>query len=224
MPGVILVTRKQRHKLGPCLWRMRYICYLFGTLVVTLVAILVWSLPLWVVFLPAEVFVLVDGLYLSSALNKVPDGRLSKENQWHTEADDCFKPYTLVMKNGESKLALTLRWGGGLLSSVSGFGIFFNKTGVLTPRVFTYFASKLGAFADVSVFFHLYPAETPSVSDEERYHISRSASIPGCYRLVVRHGFMDEVVSLDLGVLIYEQVRKFVVHQVAAKSVEAGLR
>lgn len=74
------------------------------------------------------------------------------------------------------------------------------------------------------VFFHLHPAETPSVSEEERYHISRFASIPGCYRFVVRHGFMDEVVSPDLGVLIYEQARKFVVHQVAAKSVEAGLR
>ncbi|KAH6986778.1 hypothetical protein EDB80DRAFT_874803 [Ilyonectria destructans] len=155
---------------------------------VTLVAILVWRLPLWVVFLPAEVFAIVDGLYLSSAINKTPDG-ICKKNQWHTEADDCFQPYTLVMKNR------------------GGFGIFFNKTR-----------------ADVSVFFHLHPAKTPSVSDEERYHISRFASIPGCYRFVVRHGFMDEVVSPDLGVLIYEQVRKFVVHQVAAKSVEAGLR
>ncbi|KAH6873596.1 hypothetical protein B0T10DRAFT_588628 [Thelonectria olida] len=128
------------------------------------------------------------------------------------------------MKNREGKLALTLRWGGDLLSSVSGFCIFFNKTGVLTPSVFTYFASKLGALPDVSVFFHLHPAETPSVSDEECYHISRFASIPGCYRLVVRHGFIDEIVSPDLGVLIHEQVRKFVVHQAAAKSVEAGLR
>ncbi|KAL6411729.1 potassium transporter [Ilyonectria robusta] len=187
---------QQHHKLGPCLRRMRYICHLLRHPLVTPVAILVWRLPIWVVFLPALVFATVDSLYLSSALNKVPDGawfallistlmtgmfllwRFGKEIQWRAETENRFQPSTLVMKNGESKLALTLRWGGDILSSVSGFGIFFDKTGVLTRSVFTHFASKLGALPDVSVFFHLHPVETPSIPDEERYHISRFASIP----------------------------------------------
>ncbi|CAM1508541.1 Fc.00g053890.m01.CDS01 [Cosmosporella sp. VM-42] len=238
MLGTVLVTAVYNnttslgHAYGVCVIFVTF----FDTLMVTLVAILVWQLPLWVVFLPALFFATLDGLYLSSALNKVPDGawftllisalmagmfllwRFGKENQWRAEAEDRFRPSTLVMKNKEGNLALTPRWGGDVLTPVGGFGIFFDKTGVLTPSVFTHFASKLSALPCVSVFFHLHPVETPSVPDEERYHITRFASIPGCYRLVVRHGFMDEVVSPDLGVLIYEKVRKFVVHQAAAKS------
>ncbi|KAH6894750.1 potassium uptake protein [Thelonectria olida] len=242
MLGTILVTAVYNnttslgHAYGVCVIFVTF----FDTLMVTLVAILVWRLPIWLVFLPALVFATLDGLYLSSALNKVPDGawftllisalmagmfllwRFGKESQWHAEAEDRFRPSALVMKNGEGKLALTPRWGGDILSPIIGFGIFFDKTGVLTPSVFTHFASKLGALPNISVFFHLHPVETPSVPEDERYHISRLASIPGCYRLVVRHGFMDEVVSPDLGMLIYDQVRKFVVRQAAAKSAAAS--
>lgn len=238
MLGTVLVTAVYNnttslgHAYGVCVIFVTF----FDTLMVTLVAILVWRLPLWVVFLPALTFATLDGLFLSSALNKVPDGvwltllisalmtamfllwRFGKENQWRAEAEDRFQPSTLIMKNREGKLALTPRWGSDLISPVRGLGIFFDKTGVLTPSVFIHFASKLGAVPDVSVFFHLHPVETPSVPEEERYHISRFASIPGWYRLVVRHGFMDEVVSPDLGMLIYEQVRKFVVREAATKS------
>ncbi|KAI3550534.1 potassium uptake protein, partial [Colletotrichum filicis] len=241
MLGTILVTAVYNnttslgHAYGVCVIFVTF----FDTLMVTLVAILVWRLPVWLIALPALMFATLDGLYLSSALNKVPDGawftllisalmagmfllwRFGKENQWRAEAEDRFQPSTLVTKNKEGMLALTQRWGGDVLSPVSGFGIFFDKTGVQTPSVFTHFASKLGALPDVAVFFHLHPVEVPSVPDSERYHISRFANLAGCYRLVVRHGFMDEVVSPDLGALIYEQVRKFVVQQAASKAATA---
>ncbi|GKT63000.1 LOW QUALITY PROTEIN: potassium uptake protein [Colletotrichum tofieldiae] len=241
MLGTILVTvvynntTSLGHAYGVCVIFVTF----FDTLMVTLVAILVWGLPVWLVALPAFAFATLDGLYLSSALNKVPDGawftllisalmagmfllwRFGKENQWRAEAEDRFQPSTLVAKNKEGMLALAQRWGGDVLSPVNGFGIFFDKTGVQTPSVFTHFASKLGALPDVSVFFHLHPVELPTVPAAERYHISRFANIPGCYRLVVRHGFMDEVVSPDLGALVYEQVRKFMVRQATAKAAAA---
>ncbi|OHW91868.1 potassium uptake protein [Colletotrichum incanum] len=242
MLGTILVTvvynntTSLGHAYGVCVIFVTF----FDTLMVTLVAILVWGLPVWLIALPAFAFATLDGLYLSSALNKVPDGawftllisalmagmfllwRFGKENQWRAEAEDRFQPSTLVNKNKDGMLALTQRWGGDVLSPVNGFGIFFDKTGVQTPSVFTHFASKLGALPDVSVFFHLHPVEVPTVPAAERYHISRFANIPGCYRLVVRHGFMDEVVSPDLGALVYEQVRKFMVRQATAKAAAAS--
>ncbi|SPO02054.1 probable HAK-1 potassium transporter [Cephalotrichum gorgonifer] len=239
MLGTILVTAiynnttRLGHAYGVCV----IFVTLFDTIMVTLVAIFVWRLPIWVVFLPALIFATHDGLYLSSALTKVPRGawftlllaallavvfllwRFGKENQWLAEAEDRFQPSKLVVKNGEGKLVLTPRWGGDLLSPVSGFGIFFDKTGVLTPSVFTHFASKLGALPEVCVFFHLHPVDTPSVPDEERYYISGFASIPGCYRLIVRHGFMDEVVSPDLSALIYKHVREFAARRTVVKPV-----
>ena len=233
MLGAILVTviysdtTRLGNAYGVCVMFVTF----FDTCMVTLIALIVWKLSPLIVIIPWLVFASVDGLYLSSALTKVPDGawftltlsgilaclfllwRFGKENQWRAEAGDRFKPTQLVKKDEEGKLRLTDKWGGDALSAIRGFGVFFDKTGVLTPSVFTHFVSKFVSVPDVAVFFHLHPVETPSVAPEERYKVSHFTAVPGCYRLVIRHGFMDEVISPDLGALVYEQVRKFIIRQ-----------
>lgn len=102
------------------------------------------------------------------------------------------------------------KYGGGTLSTIKGLGIFFDKAGETTPIVFSQFAIKLVAAPEVMVFFHLRPLEMPSVPPEGRYSVSRLA-IPNCYRLIVRHGYMDEVITPDLAVLIYQQIRNFII-------------
>lgn len=126
----------------------------FDTCFVTLVALIVWRIPPYVVFLPWLFFATHDGLYLTSALNKVPDGawftltlagilaglfllwRFGKENQWLAEAEDRFRPNELIKKGSDDKLSLATRWGGGSVTPIRGFGIYFDKTGVLTPTVY----------------------------------------------------------------------------------------
>ncbi|KAK4239424.1 potassium transporter-domain-containing protein [Achaetomium macrosporum] len=233
MIGAILVTAiysdttRLGNAYGVCVMFVTF----FDTCMVTLVALIVWKFPPWLVALPWLFFALIDGLYLSSALNKVPDGawftltlsallaclfllwRFGKESQWRAEAEDRFKPHILVREDGEGRLRLTERWGGDSLSVIRGVGIFFDKFGVLTPAVFTHFVSKFVAVPEVAVFFHLHAVEVPTVPADERYHVSRFSAVPGCYRLVVKHGFMDEVISPDLAALVYEQVRKAIVRQ-----------
>lgn len=235
MCGTILVTAvysnttRLGNAYGVCVMFVTF----FDTCMVTLVALIVWRIPPYLVVVPWLCFASVDGLYLSSALNKVPDGawftltisaimtglfmlwRFGKESQWKAEAEDRFRLNTLVIKDDEGKLKLTQRWGGDQLSQIRGLGIFFDKTGVMTPAVFTQFASKFNAVMDVTVFWHLHPVEAPTVPDAERYSVSKFTTIPGCYRLVVKHGFMDEVMSPDLAALIYEKVRSFVIRQAA---------
>lgn len=266
MAGTVLVTAVYRdttrlgNAYGVCVMFVTF----FDTCMVTLVALIVWRINPFIVFLPWLVFATLDGLFLSSALIKVPEGawltllvsgllaalfllwRFGKENQWRAEAEDRFRPGTLVTVEpsrkvdadnktaidvssinsqdqpllseaaaaaatmGPATLRLTDKWGGEQLSRIKGMGIFFDKTGVMTPTVFTQFVTKLVAVPDVMVFFHLHPVETPTVPDHQRYVVSRFRGIPGCYRVVVRHGFMDEVISPDLAGLVYEQLREFV--------------
>lgn len=78
--------------------------------------------------------------------------------------------------------------------------------------IFTQFLSKFVAAPEIMVFFHLRPLSTPSVPVENRYSITRTA-IPSCYRLIVRHGYTDEVVTHDLGLLVCEQVRRFIIRE-----------
>lgn len=244
--GTVLVTAvysnttRLGNAYGVC---VIFVC-LFDTCMVTLVALIVWGLPAYAVALPWLFFACIDGLYLSSALTKVPDGawltltiagilaglfllwRFGKESQWRAEAEDRIRPSSLVVRDrsGQTdKLRLTERYGGDPLSVVRGFGIFFDKTGVMTPSVFTHFASKFTAVPEIMVFFHLHPVEAPSVPDDERYAVSRFTAIPGCYRLVVKHGFMDEVISPDLAALVYEQLRKFVIRQASYRAGELAI-
>lgn len=243
MAGTILVTGVFRNttRLGNAYGVCVIFVCLFDSCIVTLVALLVWALPPYVVLLPWLFFASIDGLYLSSALTKVPDGawltltiagilaglfllwRFGKECQWRAEAEDRIKPGSLVTKTGDGRLRLTDRWGGDQLTVIRGFGVFFDKTGVMTPAVFTHFASKFLSVPDVMVFFHLHHCETPFVPDDERYSVSRFTAIPGCYRLVVKQGFMDEVISLDLAALLYEQLRRFVIRQASYRAADAEL-
>jgi KUP system potassium uptake protein len=200
----------------------------FDSCMVTLVAILVWRIKPYFVFLPWLTIACMDGAFLSSALIKVPDGawftlllacllasifilwRFGKEQQWFAEAEDRFPTTHFVKQNEIGDLQLTEMFGGKTLSRSQGFGVFFDKAGETTPIIFSQFIRKLVTAPEVIVFFHLRPLETPNVAPENRYHVTRLA-IPNCYRLVVRHGYMDDVITPDLAALIYAQVHKHIV-------------
>ncbi|KAF2709019.1 potassium transporter [Pleomassaria siparia CBS 279.74] len=200
----------------------------FDTCMVMLVAILVWHIKPYIVFLPWLTIACLDGAFLSSSLVKVPDGawftlllsialasvfilwRFGKEQQWSAEASDRFPTSHFVRTNDEGRLQLTSMFAEKTLSTIEGFGIFFDKAGETTPIVFSQFIRKLITTPEVVVFFHLRPLATPSVAPEDRYSVTR-LGIPNCYRLVVRHGYMDEVITPDLASLVFEKVRNHIV-------------
>lgn len=212
----------------------------FDTCMVTLVAILIWRIKPYLVLIPWLTVACMDGAFLSSALIKVPDGawftlllatllacmfilwRFGKEQQWFAEAEDRYPTTHFVKTCEEGRIQLTERFGGKTISSIEGFAIFFDKAGETTPIVFSQFVRKLVTMPEVIVFFHLRPLEVPSVAYEDRYHVSRLA-IPNCYRLVVRHGYMDEVVTPDLGSLVYDKVHDYILsHALDREGEEKG--
>ncbi|KAF2202665.1 potassium transporter [Delitschia confertaspora ATCC 74209] len=230
MVGTVLVagiynnTTSLGNAYGVCVMFVTF----FDTCMVTLVAIVVWRMKAYLVFFPWLIIACFDGTFLSSSLVKVPDGawftlalscvlaavfilwRFGKEQQWFAEASDRFPTTHFVATRSDGKLQLSERFGEKTLSSIEGFGIFFDKAGETTPIVFSNFIRKLVTAPEVIVFFHLRPLETPSVAPENRYSVSRLA-IPNCYRLVVRHGYMDEVITPDLASLVFEKVRHHIV-------------
>jgi KUP system potassium uptake protein len=224
--GIFNNTTSLGNAYGVCVMFVTF----FDTCMVTLAAILVWKLNPYLVFLPWLIILCLDGAFLSSALVKVPDGawftltlaavlaslfilwRFGKEQQWKAEAEDRFPTSHFVQKREDGQLMLTQKYGSTSLSTIQGFGIFFDKAGETTPIVFSQFIRKLVTAPEVIVFFHLRPLETPSVAPERRYHVSRLA-IPNCYRLIVRHGYMDQVVSPDLASLVFDKIRNHIVRQ-----------
>lgn len=198
----------------------------FDTCMVSLAAMFVWRISPYWIFFPWLTIACLDGVYLTSALTKVPDGawftltlagvltllfilwRFGKEQQWAAEAADRFPTTHFVKKKDDGTVQLAEAYGGSTLSSIKSFGIFFDKGGGTTPPVFSQFVIKLVASPQVVVLFHLRPLETPTVPPEDRYTVSRLA-IPDGYRLIVRHGFNDEVITPDLASLIHDQIRSY---------------
>jgi KUP system potassium uptake protein len=190
---------------------------------VAIVALVVWRLNALLVLFLFLVFASLDGVYLSSALIKVPSGawftlvlalvlssifilwRFGKENQWSSESKDRFQPSYLLTTNSDGQTKLTKAFGGRDVSTIPGVGIFFDKVGDMVPIVFTQFVSKFAARPEITVFFHMRPLSLPTVPESERYVITRT-SIPSCYRLTIRHGYTDQIVTPDLGRMIVEQI------------------
>lgn len=225
---------------------------------VSLVALIIWRTSAIIVLCGFLIFGSLDGLYLSAALIKVPNGawftlalavilssiiilwRFGKENQWRAEASDRIPPSHILSAgtNPESSsdkgttapahiLRLTPAFGGAPISPIKGIGIFFDKTGSphTTPTVYIHFLQKFQASPAVVVFFRLRALSIPTVASEDRISVSRSFSpaivdgtlAPSGFRdffcIPLRHGYTDEVVTRDLGVLLYEQLRGFVIRE-----------
>lgn len=216
---------------------------------VSLVALIVWRLQIAIIIAGFLVFGTLDGLYLSSALTKVPDGawftlclavllssifvlwRYGKENQWAAEAEDRVPPSQLLTElpndneksNGSASiLRLTPALGGAPVSRLRGVGVFFDKTGSPngTPTVFVHFLQKFQAAPTVVVFFHIRPLSCPTVPPEDRFSVTRCFPLAGpkmalqnMYRVTIRHGYGDQIMTSDLGLLIYENLRAFIIRE-----------
>jgi KUP system potassium uptake protein len=190
------------------------------------------------ILLPWLIFACLDGTFLSSALIKVPDGawftillasalaatfilwRFGKEQQWKAEASDRHSLAKFVDKDEDGSLRLAGRNGGESLTITRGLGIFFDKGGIKTPLVFSQFISKLVSTPQVMVFFHMRALEYPTVPPDERFVVSKIRYLPNCYRIVVRYGFMDEVVTRDLASVIFRHLREFVIRENLPGAVE----
>ncbi|THY76394.1 putative potassium transporter [Aureobasidium pullulans] len=247
MVGTVIVTAvysnttKLGHAYGVCVILVTFIT----TNLVTLVALIVWKTNPFLVFAIWLPLVTLDGLYLSSALTKVPDGawftlllamllasffslwRYGKEKQWTTEAKTQAQLSELVVYSSNNlasstatshdmsaKKSFHLSWrhGGGELTETKGMGIFFDKSGtdIHVPQVYEHFITKFEAQMQVVVFLHLRALSEPHVHEEDRYTIARTP-LPNVYRMTIRYGYVDRVVTPDLGKLVYEQVRMAIV-------------
>lgn len=208
---------------------------------VSIIAIVVWKLH-WLLVLAVWLpFVTLDGLFLSSALTKVPGGawftlmlavilssifvlwRYGKEKQWAAEESGLLKLSTFIRKNEKGQYCLPVSMGGRELNPIKGertrhtvtpsdrlgVAIFFDKSGDGVPPVFEEFIRKFEALPEIQVLLHLRGLSRPYASDEEKFEVRKTA-LSNCYRIVVRYGYNDIVVTEGLGDLVYEKLKEFI--------------
>ncbi|KAJ9154879.1 Potassium transporter 5 [Pleurostoma richardsiae] len=219
MIGTVIVTAVYNNTTS--LGNAYGVCVIFVTFITTcmvsVIAILAWRLPIYVVLPIFLIFAGLDGAFLSAVLTKVPEGawftlllafilssifilwRFGKENQWAAESLDRLPPDAVLVRGDPARGAparLAQAFGGTPVSVVPGLGIFFDKVGdsSVLPTSFAHFVRKFAARPAVLVFFHMRPLPVASVAPGERFVVTRTAGVPNCYGVVMRHGYADDVI------------------------------
>lgn len=237
MIGTIIVTAVYNNttSLGNAYGVCVILVTFFDTCLVTLVTLIVWLVPWYFVAFPATIIATLDGAFLSAAMTKVPLGawftltlaailatffivwRFGKEQQWAAEAADRAPLSKFARKDADDVYRLA-RHDNEPVSTNRGFGIFFDKIGDgSTPMVFSQFLEKLVTRPETTVFLNLRAVERPTVADEDRFFVY-DLPWPNCYRLMIRYGYMDEVVTPDLASVVLEQVRRHIIQRHSRKS------
>lgn len=169
------------------------------TFLMALVIVFVWqkSILLAVAFL--LVFWFIEGVYLSAAFMKVPQGGWAPlvlsvifmlvMYIWHY---GTRRKYNYDLHN-----KVSLKWLLGLGPSlgivrVPGIGLIYSELATGVPAIFSHFVTNLPAFHKVLVFVCVKSVPVPYVSPEERFLIGRVCPRPyRMYRCIVRYGYKD---------------------------------
>ncbi|RGP75252.1 potassium uptake [Fusarium sporotrichioides] len=159
--------------------------------------------------------------------------RWGKEQQWEAEQRDMVDPSEFVLSSRSTsrnnsiargmsgdgsmrsiRFRLSPEFGGGQVMTAPGLGIFFDKvggTGDHIPKVFTQFIRKFQTRPQVIVFFHMRSLSQPTVPSDQRFVIARvTTKIPSCYRIVLRHGYMDDILTPNLAPIIVNELMTFI--------------
>ncbi|GLT68739.1 hypothetical protein SLA2020_409440 [Shorea laevis] len=169
------------------------------TFLMALVIVFVWQKSILLAATFLLFFWFIEGVYLSSALTKVPQGGwvplvlaiffMLIMFVWHY---GTRKKYNYDLHN-----KVSLKWLLGLGPSlgivrVPGIGLIYSELATGVPAIFSHFVTNLPAFHKVLVFVCVKSVPVPYVSPEERFLIGRICPRPyRMYRCIVRYGYKD---------------------------------
>ncbi|XP_010496894.1 PREDICTED: potassium transporter 4 isoform X2 [Camelina sativa] len=169
------------------------------TFFMALVIVVVWEKSIFLAALFLGTVWIIEGVYLSAALMKVPQGGwvplvlafilMIAMYVWHY---GTRRKYSFDLHN-----KVSLKWLLGLGPSlgivrVPGIGLVYSELATGVPAIFSHFVTNLPAFHKVVVFVCVKSVPVPHVSPEERYLIGRVCPKPyRMYRCVVRYGYND---------------------------------
>lgn len=169
------------------------------TFLMALVIIFVWQRSIFMASAFLIFFWFIEGIYLSSAFIKIPQGG------WISLLLSCIFLFVMFVwhygtrkkYNFDLHNKVSLKWLLGLGPSlgivrVPGIGLVYSELATGVPAIFSHFVTNLPAFHNVLVFVCVKSVPVPFVSPEERFLIGRICPRPyRMYRCIVRYGYQD---------------------------------
>jgi KUP system potassium uptake protein len=170
---------------------------LVDTLLTFFVIRFLWRYPLWLCLFATGFFVAVDAMFFSATLLKVADGG------WFPLAiGACVYTLMLTWRQGRAILFARVNASSvplkGFLESlfreppqrVPGTAVFLTATPGATPHALLHNLNHNKVLHERVIFLTVEVTDEPWVSFERRVEIDKLGH--GCWRLLVRYGFMNE--------------------------------
>ncbi|KAJ1567117.1 hypothetical protein HK096_010897 [Nowakowskiella sp. JEL0078] len=187
------------------------------TIIVSLVALIVWRWNVFVVGFFFLFFAFLDFVYLSSTLLKIAQGawftlaigiiftsfmllwHWGKENQWEYEKNTSRKLtdiVSVVREDSSSSVETDHIYGLQLVGSdtpivkFEGLGVFFDQSGFNAPQVYSHFVENFAVIHSVVVFVHFRQVNVPTIPKDERVAVFPT-ELQNHYRLIISRGYAD---------------------------------
>ncbi|KAG5294344.1 potassium transporter hak-1 [Histoplasma ohiense] len=204
--AVFKTTTKLGNAYGTCVVVVGFIT----TWLVALVSTIIWNVHVVIVMPIFLFFVSIDGLFVSSALYKVPSGgwftvamaailsstllawNYGEECQLEADRDEsslsrarlfCDTNGTLFIREGDKHLDVKI---------IRGIGIFLVETDMNSPPVFDHFLRKFEASHEITVLLHINRIPKYHVAPSNRLR-SSATPIRGVYRVTLCLGYGDTI-------------------------------
>ena len=88
---------------------------------------------------------------------------------------------------------LKLVSNGFQVSRLPGIGMFYNPAGFGVPLTFEHFVQHFPAVPQILIFISIRPLAIPYVGEDDRLAVTKVRDYHGCYRVIARYGYMEEV-------------------------------
>ncbi|EFE42937.1 hypothetical protein TRV_02302 [Trichophyton verrucosum HKI 0517] len=198
-------TTRLGNAYGVCVVGVSFIT----TWLVTLLAIVVWNVH-YLIVIPISLFIgLVDTLFLSAALAKVPSGgwftlvlaavltttllvwSYGEGSKWAARKDERISQ-AVVYPNQNGQLILRDEGVDQPVKKIKGIGVFLTDHDAGSPSVFKHFVHKFESIHEISILLHVKRVLKYTVADERRFTL-RQTGIQGLFHVTLQYGYGDTV-------------------------------
>lgn len=194
---------------------------LITTFLVTLVMLVVWNWPWPLALAFFCLFGLLEGVYLTSVLYKVPQGGwvpfaisaffLLIMFSWNYGRQKKYK-YETQSKISSNQLGLLL--SDHHIARVPGMCLFYSDLVQGLPPIISHYVRSVGSLHQVLIFVTIRHIPVRTVLAEERYFVDRLA-FKGVYKCIARYGYMD-MMNVKEGEVLEEIIQSLKMHIVGA--------
>ncbi|PGH15031.1 hypothetical protein AJ79_02713 [Helicocarpus griseus UAMH5409] len=204
--GVFKTTTKLGNAYGSCVVGVGFIT----TWLVALVSTIIWNVHVAIVMPIFLFFAVIDGLFVSAALYKVPSGgwftvamaailsctlltwNYGEECQLEAERDDSSLARARVFADTSGTLFLHQASQNLAVKIIRGIGIFLVESDSNSPPVFDHFLRKFEASHEITVLLHIKHIPKYHIPSQDRIRVSET-SIRSVYRVTLRIGYGDTI-------------------------------